>query len=64
MQKIAEEYDERKLEVVYGAGGYKKRTIAFLRAILNSFNIDHGLDGYLNPSSKYKYPEMEELYVA
>mgnify|MGYP000291420378 CR=1 FL=1 len=63
-KKIAEEYDERNLKIVYGSGGYKKRTIAFLRAILNSFNIDHGLDRYLNPSSKYKYPEMEELYVA
>lgn len=63
-RKIAEEYDERSLKIVYESGIYKKRTIAFLGHILSCFKINHNLNTYLNASSKYKYPKLEGLYIA
>ena len=41
---------------------YKKSTIAFMREILNHYQIKNNLDEYLPSLSEYKYPRMEEIY--
>lgn len=61
MTKIADEYDENKLEIVLQSGFYKKRTIAFLRHILDYFNVNNNLKKFLNVTSKYDYLKMEIL---
>ncbi len=60
-KKIADEYDENKLEIVLQSGFYKKRTIAFLRHILDYFNVNNNLKKFLNATSKYDYLKMEIL---
>ena len=39
---------------------YKKSTIAFLADILNKFGIEHSLNQYLSPLSKYKIPILKK----
>jgi len=41
---------------------YKKRTIAFLKNILDYFQIANSLDKYLSVFSEYNYPRMETIY--
>lgn len=55
--------DESFLEV-FGFGFYKKRTLAFLKYILDCFQIENNLDRYLNATSRYKYPKLEGLKIA
>lgn len=40
---------------------YKKRTIAFLESILNRNNVRNTLSQFLNRTSKYKMPIVEEV---
>lgn len=41
---------------------YSKRTIAFLRNILNFHGVKNSLNEYLSSLSEYRIPSMEELY--
>lgn len=43
---------------------YKKSTIAFMKEILDYYNVKNRLDRYLSSMSDYKYPKMEEIYAA
>lgn len=61
-KKIADWYDEEIFKNVISAINYKKSTIAFLREILNFYDIKNNLNIYLCSLSEYKYPRMEEIY--
>lgn len=61
-KKIANWYDEEIFKNVISAINYKKSTIAFLREILNFYDIKNNLNIYLSSLSEYKYPRMEEIY--
>lgn len=41
---------------------YKKKTIAYLESILNSNRVENTLSQFLNKTSKYKIPVVEEFY--
>lgn len=41
---------------------YKKRTIAYLEKILNIRQVENTLAQFLNKTSKYKIPLVEEFY--
>ena len=40
---------------------YQKRTIAFLREILNYYGISNSLSGQLSALTRYNYPKMEKI---
>ena len=61
-KKLADSYDEEIFKKVISAISYKKSTIAFLREILNFYNVKNNLNIYLSSLSEYKYPKMEEIY--
>ena len=41
---------------------YQKKTISFLRNILNHYGVENNLNKYLSALSEYKHPTMEEIY--
>ena len=59
---IAKEYSDEVFMNVLKNMKYKKRTIAYLQRILNSRNVENTLSKFLNKTSKYKIPEVEEFY--
>lgn len=61
-KKLADWYDEEIFKKVISAINYKKSTIAFLREILNFYDVKNNLNIYLSSLSEYKYPRMEEIY--
>lgn len=56
------EYDEKILEEVLNKKRYKKRTIAFLSAVLDEKGINNSLKKFLSGTSKYKIPNQEKLH--
>jgi hypothetical protein len=64
LEGIARRYNETAALNVQRVLRYKKRTIAFLAMILDSFNVRHGLRKLLSGTSSYKLPKMEEIYEA
>ena len=54
--------DEKIFEQVYQQIRYQKKTISFLRAILNHYGVPNDLSKYLSPLSEYNHPTMEEIY--
>lgn len=63
-EMIGCQYDEDVFLEVFNLGFYKKRTLAFLKYILDCFDIKNTLDKKLNSTSKYKYPKLEKFNVA
>lgn len=61
-EKLADMYDEEIFKKVISVINYKKSTIAFLREILNFYDVKNNLNIYLSSLSEYKYPRMEEIY--
>jgi len=59
---IAEEYSEQVFTSVLRNMKYKKRTIAYLEKILNNRKVENTLSQFLNKTSKYKIPAVEEFY--
>ncbi|SHJ90203.1 hypothetical protein SAMN02745248_01250 [Hathewaya proteolytica DSM 3090] len=59
---IAEEYSDEVFTSVLRNMKYKKRTIAFLESILKGKRVENTLSQFLNKTSKYKIPTMEESY--
>ena len=59
---IAEEYSDKVFITVLRNMKYKKRTIAYLEKILNTRKVENTLSPFLNKTSKYKIPLVEELY--
>ncbi len=61
-EEIAKNYNDQVTKKVLSKMKYKKRTIAFLQAILNYFDVKNSLSIYLANTSVYKIPKMEEIY--
>ena len=59
---IAEEYSDKVFMTVLRNMKYKKRTIAYLEKILNTKKVENTLSQFLNKTSKYKVPLVEEFY--
>ncbi len=62
--KIVKNFDENIFARIYDQMGYKKRTIAFLKEILDAYGIRNTLKQYLNATSKYNIPQWESKYGA
>lgn len=60
-QTFASEFKMDAFERVIAVRAYKKATIAFLREILDFYQVPNMLGRYLSSMSTYKYPRMEEL---
>lgn len=61
-EQFAQEYDASALEQVIQKMRYQKKTISFLRNILNHYGVENNLNKYLSALSEYKHPTMEEIY--
>lgn len=59
---IAEEYSDKVFITVLRNIKYKKRTIAYLESILNKRRVENTLSQFLNKTSKYKIPAVEDFY--
>lgn len=59
---VAESFDEKVLAKLLKKRRYKKSTIAFLRNLLNFYNIKNELNQYLSEYSFYDIPKMEDIY--
>lgn len=62
-EKLASAYSEEALHKVLRARRYKKSTLSFLREILNFYHVSNNLNVHLSGLSRYKHPEMGELYA-
>ncbi len=62
IKTIVQHYCDQVFIKVVKNMNYKKSTIAFLENILNQNNVRNTLSQFLNKTSKYKFPKMEELY--
>ncbi len=56
-------YDEKTIQKLIGAIGYKKHTLASLKNILDFYNLENKVYNYLNGTSRYNALRMEELYA-
>ncbi len=63
-EKFSLRYSEMAVQQVVVARPYKKRTLAFLKSILEYYNVPNGIGRYLSALSEYKYPSMEAIYEA
>ena len=63
-EQFAHEYDANALERVIQKMRYQKRTLSFLRSVLNYYGVQNDLSKYLSTLSAYKHPSMEEIYEA
>ena len=55
-------YNSEACKYVLSKIKYSKRTIAFLRNILDFYGVDNSLNEYLSSLSEYRIPSMEEIY--
>ena len=62
MERLSAGYNEKTFEVVQKTIGYPKWTIAFLREVLEFYQIPNSLNRYLSALSDYPIPKMEVLY--
>ena len=63
-EKFKKQFSEEVFEYVIKNIRYKKRTVAFLKNILDYFRIRNSLDRYLSAFSEYSHPRMETIYEA
>lgn len=63
-REFAQQYSDEAFEQVNHSLRYQKRTISFLREVLNYYGIEHNLSRYLSSLSEYKHPRMEEIHEA
>lgn len=54
---FAETYDDETIGELLNKKSYKKRNIATIKIILDSFGIENNLHSYLNSASKYAFPK-------
>jgi hypothetical protein len=62
IKTIPEEYSDEVFMSVLKNIRYKKRTIAYLEKILDFRSVKNNLSQFLNKTSKYKIPSVEEFY--
>ena len=55
-------YNDATFKIVNAQKKYQKRTISFLKNILDFYNVSNDLNRYLSTVSEYKHPTMEEIY--
>lgn len=60
--RFAEQYDDSTTDYVLTNIRYPKRTIAFLREVLDYHGKKHTLDRKLSALSDYKFPRLEALH--
>ena len=60
-QEFANNYRQDIFEYVSAEIKYQKRTIAFLREILNYYGISNNLSRHLSTLTRYNYPKMEKI---
>ena len=58
---FASRYDNMAALEVLSRMNYQKRTIAFMRMVLEYFNVKNTLSIYLAATSNYKTPKMDEI---
>lgn len=58
------QYSDVVFEQVYQQKRYQKKTLSFMRNILNHYGVQNNLSKYLSGLSEYKHPTMEEIYKA
>ena len=63
-EKFVLMYSDKVFVDVNSKKRYKKRTISFLKNILDFYDVPNELERYLSSTSEYKHPEMEEIYEA
>jgi len=63
-EKFKKQYSEEVFEYVIKNIRYQKRTIAFLKNILDYLHIGNSLDRYLSAFSEYNHPRMETIHEA
>ena len=61
-EQLSKHYSDKAFEPIQKELHYPKWVIASLRNVLNYYKISNGLDIYLSKYSKYKVPNMEEIY--
>ncbi len=61
-ETFVQNYNEIVFQQVYQQIRYQKRTISFLRTILNYYHVSNGLHRFLSTLSDYKHPTMEDIY--
>ena len=61
-EQLASSFDAKAFREVISIKNYKKSTISFMREILNYYHVENNLDEYLSTLSKYKHPQMDELF--
>lgn len=62
LSSFSKEYSDSATEYVLENRKYKKRTIAFLKAILDYKGIKNSLGKHLSTLSTYAVPEMKEIF--
>ena len=62
LQSLSDHYNDETFEKIQKTICYPKRSIAFLREVLNYYGISNYLSYYLSEFSDYQIPKMEELY--
>ena len=60
-QEFSNNYRQDVFEYVASEIKYQKRTIAFLREILNYYGISNNLSRHLSALTRYNYPKMEKI---
>ncbi len=63
-KQIAAFYEESACEYALLTRKYKKKTIAFLRMILNHYGVANTLGKHLSPLTKYDLPQESAIYGA
>lgn len=63
VKSVAGFYDDTQAVKAIETGRYKKRTIAFMQAILIHYNVPNTLARYISATSVFNIPKMEELYA-
>ena len=61
-KKFKNQYSEEVFEYVIKHIRYSKRTISFLKNILDYYHISNSLGRYLSVFSEYNHPRMETIY--
>lgn len=62
MESLSKKYSEKAFETVRKEITYPKRTVAFLKQILDYYHVSNKLDRYLSSLSDYRVPKIEDLY--
>lgn len=63
-ESFASQYSEEALQQVILARKYKKRTLSFLKNVLEYYGVPNHLAKYLSSMSEYNHPTMEAIYEA